>query len=172
MSLIKAYGCGYDFASFYRQLDEKNQVTAILSKLDTDFTLSFYDNADKEELSEFFSVIGYSSVLSDSSFDFTASYDEGIVMSCDKRIETQCPYVDIDRYPKLMELFNFVVTSMLPPERTQTTFLPSYPRWRRAATGSRPAFSTTILCRSMMSRKASTSSLSSMVMTRSTFFCT
>lgn len=108
MSLIKAYGCGYDFASFYRQLDEKNQVTAILSKLDTDFTLSFYDNADKEELSEFFSVIGYSSVLSDSSFDFTASYDEGIVMSCDKRIEIQCPYVDIDRYPKLMELFNFV----------------------------------------------------------------
>ena len=47
-------------------------------------------------------------MLSDSSFDFTASYDEGIVMSCDKRIETQCPYVDIDRYPKLMELFNFV----------------------------------------------------------------
>ena len=63
-----------------------------------------------------------------------------------------------------------VITSMLPPERTGTTFLPLHFRWYRAAMGSRPAFSTIILCFSIMSRKASTSSLSSMVMMSSIFF--
>lgn len=108
MSLIKAYGCGYDFASFYRQLDDSNRITAILSKLDTDFTLSFNNDADTEELKEFFSVIGYGSILTDSSFDFSSSYNEGAVMSCNRKIEPDCPYADIDRYPKLMDLFNFV----------------------------------------------------------------
>ena len=65
-----------------------------------------------------------------------------------------------------------VITSMLPPERTETTFLPSISRCFRAATVSRPAFSTTILCFSITSRKASTSSASGMDRTRSTFFCT
>ena len=67
---------------------------------------------------------------------------------------------------------DMVITSMLPPDRTETTFFPWQSRCFRAATVSRPEFSTTILCRSVMSRKASTSSPSSMVSTRSTFFWT
>jgi GNAT superfamily N-acetyltransferase len=108
MSLIKAYGCNYDFACFYRQLDENNMITAIISKLDGDFTLCFNDFADVSELAEFFSVIGYTSVLSDSSFDFTDNYDEGVVMNTVRKIEKSCSYAKIDKFPKLMELFNFV----------------------------------------------------------------
>jgi len=108
MSLAKAYGFGYDFASFYRQIDENRNITAIVSKLDNDFTLCANENADNEELSEFFSVTGYSSVLSDNKFDFKNNYDEGIVMSAENRIEKNVPYVQIDRYPKLMKLFNFI----------------------------------------------------------------
>lgn len=63
-----------------------------------------------------------------------------------------------------------VMTSMFPPESTLTTFLPVQSKWFRAAMGSRPAFSTIILCFSITSRKASTSSSSSMVMMPSTFF--
>ena len=62
------------------------------------------------------------------------------------------------------------MTSMFPPERTLTTFLPWQSRWLRAAMESSPAFSTIILCFSIMSRKASTSSSSLMVMMSSIFF--
>lgn len=108
MSLIKAYGCKYDFACFYRQLDENDMITAILSKLDGDYTLCFNDTADTDELREFFTVMGYSTILCDKSFEFTDTFDEGAVMSTDKRVEMSCPYCEIDRFPKLMELFNFV----------------------------------------------------------------
>lgn len=108
MSLIKAYGCDYDFACFYRQLDEEKNITAILSKLDNDWTLCFDDQANFEELKEFFCVIGYSSVLADSAFEFTDSFDEGMVMSSSRKIEFPSQYTEIDRFPKLMELFNFV----------------------------------------------------------------
>ena len=64
---------------------------------------------------------------------------------------------------------DIVMTSMLPPESTETTFLPVKSRWRSAATVSRPEFSTTILWLSTMSRKATTSSSSSTVMMPSRF---
>lgn len=108
MSLIKAYGCDYDFACFYRQSDEKKNITAIMSKLDNDWTLCFDDKADFDELKEFFCVIGYSSILSDSFFEFSDSFDEGMVMSSAKKVELPLQYAEIDRFPKLMELFNFV----------------------------------------------------------------
>ncbi len=108
MSLIKAYGCNYDFACFYRQLDKNNNITAIISKLDNDWTLCLSSTADNNELKEFFSVIGYNTVLSDSSFKFSDNFDEGIVMSSAKRVEFQAKYTELDRFPKLMELFNFV----------------------------------------------------------------
>lgn len=108
MSLIKAYGCKYDFASFYRQIDESNMITAIISGLDGNFTLCFNNNSDITELKEFFTVIGYSTLLCDNSFEFTDSFDEGVVMSALKRIEFSSRYAEIDRFPKLMELYNFI----------------------------------------------------------------
>lgn len=108
MSLACAYGFGYDFVSFYRQKDTFGNITAIISKLDNDFTLCKNQLADCEELAEFFSVIGFASVLSDNRFDFENNFDEGIIMSADKRIDKAMLYVEIDRYPKLMKLFNFI----------------------------------------------------------------
>lgn len=108
MSLIKAYGCGYDFVTFYRQLDENKRITAILSKLDHDVTLCIDDDADTEEMCSFLKAIGYSTVLADSSFEFGGNFSQGVVMLSDKKLEIPCPYADVDRFPKLMELFNFV----------------------------------------------------------------
>ncbi len=108
MSLAKAYGFKYDFVSFYRQLDQSGSITAIISKLDNDFTLCTNDNADNNELSEFFSAIGYASVLSDNKFDINNNFNEGVVMSAISRIEKNFPYVHINKYPKLMKLFNFI----------------------------------------------------------------
>ncbi len=108
MSLLKAYGCKYDFASFYRQLDKNNVITAVISRLDGDFTLCFNDNSDLTELKEFFTVAGYATLLCDSAFNFTGIFDEGVVMSAVKKIEISRPNAEIDRFPKLMDLFNFI----------------------------------------------------------------
>ena len=62
LSLLNAYGCKYPFARFYRQVNDDGTVTAILSVLDKDITISFAENADRDELSRFVSVIGFDSV--------------------------------------------------------------------------------------------------------------
>lgn len=108
MSIASAYGFSYDFATFYRQVDSSGKITSIISKLDNDFTLCKNEFADNEELAEFFSVIGFSSLLSDETFDFHNNFDEGIIMSTCKKVEFVMPYVEIDRFPKLMKLFNFI----------------------------------------------------------------
>lgn len=108
MSLIKAYGCSYDFAVFYMQIDDNNRITAIISRLDGDFTLCFHDESDLDELVQFFTLGGFSALLADSSFVLPCPYDEGIVMRSCKKVEFPMKYTQIDRFPKLMELYNFV----------------------------------------------------------------
>ena len=36
MSLLKAYSTEYNFALFYKQIDESENITAIISRLDND----------------------------------------------------------------------------------------------------------------------------------------
>lgn len=105
-ALLRAYGTEYDFAVFYKQFNKNGEMTAILSKLDSDFTISM-ENADREELAEFISVIGYSSCLCDGLPDCFSSYEEGIIMASDRKTEYNLPYTELDEYPKLMDLFNF-----------------------------------------------------------------
>ncbi len=107
LSLIESYGCKYQFATFYRQITN-GRITAIISKLDNDFTVSLSDGADNSELVHFFCVSGYSSILSSENFVFGAKYDEGIVMSCNSKKDAMINGCIIDEYPKLMDLFNFV----------------------------------------------------------------
>ena len=38
MSLLKAYSTEYNFALFYKQIDESENITAIISRLDNDYT--------------------------------------------------------------------------------------------------------------------------------------
>lgn len=105
-SLLKAYGTSYDFAMFYKQIDNDNNVTSIISKLDGDFTLSAYDNADFDELKNFFITLGYNSVLSDERLLINEEYDTGEIMSATKKTELHRSYATLDCYPKLMDLFN------------------------------------------------------------------
>lgn len=106
-SLLNAYGTRYDFAGFYKQLDEDNTITAIISKLDNDITISHTDNFNADEFYEFVKTIGYSSVLSDDKLKLSYDYEQGVVMATDKKAEYHIPYAEIDAYPKLMDLFNF-----------------------------------------------------------------
>ncbi len=107
-SLLKTYGCKYSFAVFYRQVNEDKKITAVLSKLDNDFTLSFTEESNVEELSQFFKIIGYSSLLSDSCFQMNENYSEGAVMVTGIKKEIHASGIVINRYPKLLDLFNLV----------------------------------------------------------------
>lgn len=106
MSLLDAYGTGYDFAVFYKQTDENNNITSIISKLDGDYTLSSCEDADFEELKDFFLTLGYNSVLSDGRFYINDNFDWGTVMSAVNKTELHRSYTTLDCYPKLMDLFN------------------------------------------------------------------
>lgn len=105
-ALLNAYGTGYDFVSFYKQIDDNGKITALLSRLDGDWTLS-EDSSDSREISEFLNACGYSSFLTDGNFSHSGNYDSGIIMkSNSKREYSGCDGV-IDEYPKLMDLYNF-----------------------------------------------------------------
>ena len=108
MSLAKAYGCEYPFARFYRQIDDNDKITAIASSLDGDITLCVSDGYDKNELSDFFNMLGYSTLLCDSRFEMGSHFQEGAVMNSSKKFEVECEFTEIDEYPHLFDLYNFI----------------------------------------------------------------
>lgn len=106
MSLLGAYSTAYSFALFYKQVDENGEITAIISRLDNDYTVCHADEFDLDELSEFFSKLGFNSVLTDAEVVLPFLYDYGSIMKTAKKTEIVMPNVIIDEYPKLMDLFN------------------------------------------------------------------
>lgn len=108
LSLLKSYGCKYHFATFYKQINDDGIITAVISRLDDDITLSLGDDFDNGELVHFFCVTGYHSILCSDEFNFGARVEEGIIMSCDSKHEFMMQGVNVDEYPKLMDLYNFV----------------------------------------------------------------
>ncbi|MBQ9516741.1 MAG: GNAT family N-acetyltransferase [Eubacterium sp.] len=107
LSLLKSYGCKYQFATYFKQVVD-DKVTAIMSKLDGDFTLSLTDDADQEELVHFFCVTGYTSITCSDGFLLGSRYEEGVVMHSDAKMDYSLVGITLDEYPKLMDLFNFV----------------------------------------------------------------
>ena len=107
LSLLKSYGCKYQFATYFKQVVD-GKITAIMSKLDGDFTLSITDGADCDELVHFFCVTGYTSITCSDKFILGSRYDEGVVMYSDAKMDYSLVGVTVDEYPKLMDLFNFV----------------------------------------------------------------
>ncbi|MBR3738394.1 MAG: GNAT family N-acetyltransferase [Eubacterium sp.] len=107
LALLQAYGTSYPFAVFYKQIIN-GELTAVISKLDGDFTLSVSGEFDEEELSRFFLLSGYSSILSSDEICLFPKYDEGIVMKNARRIELPLGEYTVDEYPKLMDLYNFI----------------------------------------------------------------
>lgn len=107
-SLFRAYGTKYPFIRFYAQKSD-GEVTAVICILDNDITLSYIQNkADIEELTEFVNVMGFSTLLCDDAFLLDREYDSGIIMSSERKTEIACDYTDVDEYPYLFDLFNFV----------------------------------------------------------------
>ncbi len=109
LSLLKAYGTKYPFVRFYAQKNDEGTVTAILSVLDGDITLSFaLSLADTDELREFISVIGFNTLLCNGLFKFNAKFESGVIMESSKKAEFMCNYTEVDEYPYLFDLYNFV----------------------------------------------------------------
>jgi GNAT superfamily N-acetyltransferase len=106
MSLLKAYSTEYNFALFYKQIDESENITAIISRLDNDYTVCHNDNFNQKELDDFFKTLGFNSILCDEDLKLSFSYDYGITMATNKKIEKIVNCAEIDEYPKLMDLFN------------------------------------------------------------------
>ena len=107
MSLLKAYTTKYPFALFYYQIID-GRITALISKLDGDFTISVDEGFDTEEIIQFLCVTGYSSVLCDEGLRLNARYNEGVIMKSSRKIEFPCSVGVIDEFPKLMDLYNFI----------------------------------------------------------------
>lgn len=57
LSNMNAYGCDRPFALFWRQINDENQVTALLSKMDGTLFLTAADTSDYEELALFISAM-------------------------------------------------------------------------------------------------------------------
>lgn len=108
LSILESYGVKYHFASFFKQVNENGEITAIISKLDSDITIALGDDFDNSEIVHFLCITGYGTILTSDEFEFGARYEEGIVMSCSSKKENTTMNVKIDEYPKLMDLFNFV----------------------------------------------------------------
>lgn len=53
MSLLKAYSTNYNFALFYKQLDDNGNITSIISRLDNDYTVCHNDDFDLIELEDY-----------------------------------------------------------------------------------------------------------------------
>lgn len=108
LSLLSAYGCKYSFARFYMQTDESGKITAILSSLDGNMTVSFTDAADKNEISDFSAAIGFATLLCDESLELDSAFESGEVMKSFKKMEVPCAFSQLDEYPDLFELYNFI----------------------------------------------------------------
>lgn len=107
LALLKSYGCKYEFAKFFKQT-VGGKITAIISKLDHDVTLSVMDGFDRNELVHFFCISGYASIVCSDSFDMNSNFDCGYIMSCNQKREASMQGIAIDEFPKLMDLYNFV----------------------------------------------------------------
>lgn len=114
-ALAKAYGFSYSFAKFYCAKDENGVVTAIFSALDSDYTLSYDEHiSDIDELKEFFSFVGFSTLHCDASFNIDCDFSQGDVMKCTEKREVDIPYAEVNDYPHLFDLYNFVDYGEIP----------------------------------------------------------
>lgn len=60
-SYFNCYSTDYDFVKFWVQTDENGYVTAAISRVDGDMTVSA-ENADFEELLQFVKIVGYTTI--------------------------------------------------------------------------------------------------------------
>ena len=107
LALLNSYSVKYNFCTFYRQIID-GKITAIMSRLDNNYTLSIADGCDFEELVHFFCISGYNSILTGDEFKISDRFTEGDIMISSAKRDELLAGVVIDEYPKLMDLYNFV----------------------------------------------------------------
>lgn len=108
-ALAQAYGFGYDFAVFYRQIIN-GRCAAVICRLDSDAVISLdFGLADVSELSSFFAFRGFSSLLCDDSFQLDREYDSGVVMKSESVLFKECrrKAVAVKGYEELKMLYEF-----------------------------------------------------------------
>lgn len=75
-ALMNTYGFNTSFAYFWQQ-ESGGEVTALVSKVDGDVTIAAKENFNAEEMKEFLSVIGFSSLLAESKISEALGFKEG-----------------------------------------------------------------------------------------------
>lgn len=99
LALYTSYGTSFSFARFWIQESGDGVVTALISALDNQFTLSFSEQADQEELRSFFSVVGFQTLQCSGQFNYSAAFLSGCVLQktnwfctgCEKENVLLCP---------------------------------------------------------------------------------
>ncbi len=107
LALAESYGCDYNFARFYVQRTESGQMTAVLSYLDRDCTLSLTENADREELTAFLRPWDMVRCFVRRIFAWIGLTERPMMQSV-RRYDVQSGMAVFDSYPKLMDLYNFI----------------------------------------------------------------
>lgn len=103
-SLYESYGLRHSFLQFWVQ-EQEGSTTAFMSKIDGVVTLSFRQDADKQELNLFLNAIGFAILRCSGEFECIAPFEEGLIMQkyyCTKNkamfdITPQCRVQDVLR---------------------------------------------------------------------------
>ena len=107
-AFFDAYGAGEKFFSVWIQTDEKEDVTAVITSLSGDVTLALSDESDFEEINEFLSVIGFSSVFLNRAYSDYFSFGKkqnGKIM----KLERELPETDFNiTEPDYKAVFNLL----------------------------------------------------------------
>lgn len=106
-ALAGAYGFTYDFVSFYVQLTD-GKVTALVSDLEGDLTISALASADREELAAFAAMRAHRSVLTDTTFCLSENYQTGAVMQRLAAPVSKLARPVVLQTPDLTDLFEFM----------------------------------------------------------------
>ena len=101
------YSTDYDFVKFWAQYDENGKITAAVSRVDGDATLCA-ENADTDELKEFFSLVGYRTIQCSESVAecLNDKYQWGYVVQCKKASEYKNIELKKDFEPK--EIYDII----------------------------------------------------------------
>lgn len=109
-SLAKAYGFGFSFASFYRQI-ENGYTSAVFSILDLDITLAVdVKCADLDELTQFFSLRGFTSLMCCDEFVIDRVYEQGAIMVSGNKLDLSNNYqvIQLTSFEQLRQLYDFL----------------------------------------------------------------
>lgn len=108
--LLDSYSTGYDFASFWLQTDSQEHPTAAVGSYYHDMTVFLTENSDCEELTEFFSIRGFASLLSSRPLSLNMSWESGVLMRQIRSVPADAPLpgITVEDAPDLKEVWTLL----------------------------------------------------------------